>query len=283
VVVVNNDIIIEKLKSFNFSKAEAQVYMTLIRYGELNGSQVSKLIGLNRGTVYTALNNLYERGAIVLLPEQTNVYRAENPKTLIENLTEKYIQEYKNSAELLKKEFEKMEEKDTVKVESINLKGYMNFILKAKSLIYSAESELYIETNDNLIDFYEEFRELVEKDVDLYIRVYTNDKVTELVNEDFPESFNEIEFNNDNSKERKTMIVVDNEKALIGNGKKGDDFIATFTNNNYLVSIISDRIHYSIYLDNIVKNEGLNYLKKHKINTLHEENILKKIKKYLKI
>ena len=78
--------LIKKLEELNFNKIEAKVYIVLVKYNELNGSQIAKKINTSRSSVYLALDNLYKRGCVYLISGDTNMYIAEKPEILIEKM-----------------------------------------------------------------------------------------------------------------------------------------------------------------------------------------------------
>ncbi|BDU49868.1 TrmB family transcriptional regulator [Haliovirga abyssi] len=263
--------VVDELQKFNLSKIEATVYLTLVRYSGLNGSQISKLLNANRGSVYSALNSLYDKGAVYLMPGEKKVYKAKKPEIFIENLKNKYIEDYKNSAEVLKDEFSKFESVKTQEQEYWNIKGQNNFILKAKELLFSAQEEIYINTNYNLRAFSEEFKELNSRGVKIIMfspeKIETEFKFIELYSlGQEPDVIN-----------KKMMLVVDDSVALIMSGKATGEFIGTFTSNKYLVEIVSEHIHYDIYMLKIGQKFGSSLFKDIKLKTHHEENFINKI------
>ncbi|QZY56175.1 helix-turn-helix domain-containing protein [Crassaminicella profunda] len=59
--------IINMLEKLSFSKTEASVYITLLKHPKLTGYQIAKKINISRSSVYSALDNLYNRGGVSLL------------------------------------------------------------------------------------------------------------------------------------------------------------------------------------------------------------------------
>ncbi|MCM1182783.1 MAG: TrmB family transcriptional regulator [Roseburia sp.] len=66
----------EKLMQFGLTRQEAVIYLCLMRNKELSGYEVSKLTGISRSNVYSALAGLVEEGAAYLLEGSTNKYIA---------------------------------------------------------------------------------------------------------------------------------------------------------------------------------------------------------------
>lgn len=69
-------ILAEKLMKFGLTRQEASIYLCLLRSKELSGYEVSKLTGISRSNVYSALAGLVEEGAAYLLEGETNKYTA---------------------------------------------------------------------------------------------------------------------------------------------------------------------------------------------------------------
>ncbi len=269
--------IINELQKFNFNKMEAQVYVTIVKYAGLNGSQISKLLNSNRGSVYSALNSLYERGAIFLLPGETNVYQAQKPDVFIEILKEKYIKEFSQTADLLKEEFSNFDEVQVSEEQYFNIKGHHNFIIKVKEMLFMAEEEVYINTNYPLKEFKEEILELAERNVRIILFSEEKLDIGGLKVEFYSLEREEKESN------KTMMLVIDSKRALIASGKQSGEFLGTFTDNPLMVEIVAEHIHYDIFLLNLVKQHGEQILNKTLLKTTQEKKIFEKIFEMIKV
>lgn len=69
-------VLTEKLAQFGLTRQEATIYLCLLRHKDLSGYEVSKLTGISRSNVYSALASLVEEGAAYLLEGETNKYTA---------------------------------------------------------------------------------------------------------------------------------------------------------------------------------------------------------------
>lgn len=264
--------IVNELQKFDFNKMEAQVYVTIVKYAGLNGSQISKLLNSNRGSVYSALNTLYEKGAIFLLPGETNVYQAQKPDTFIESLKEKYIKDFSKTADLLKEEFSNFDDVQISEEQYFNIKGHHNFVIKVKEMLFMAEEEVYINTNYPLKEFKEEIRELSQRNVRIILFSEENMDITDLNNvELYTMEMESFDFN------KTMMLVIDSKRALIASGKQGGEFLGTFTDNPLMVEIVAEHIHYDIFLLNLVKQYGESLLNKADLKTIQEKKILNKM------
>ncbi len=239
-----SDFIIQELEKLNFSKMEAQVYITLIKEGDLNGSQIAKFLGASRSSVYAALNNLYKKGIVYSVPGDTNIYRGERPEILVEKLKNNFTK----TADILK---ERMSQLNTDKKERnyINIKGTHNFIEKARDLLLTAQKEVYINTCIDLQTFKDELVELGRRGVRVIVFSYDKMNIEGLPVELYSHSTETQYMEGCDSEDVRLMLVADLTTTLIGSSQgRDEDIIGTFTENSLLVSIASEHIHHDIYL-----------------------------------
>lgn len=78
-------VLAEKLVQFGLTRQEANIYLCLLRNKDLSGYEVSKLTGISRSNVYSALASLVEEGAAYLLEGETNKYTAVPIEDFCEN------------------------------------------------------------------------------------------------------------------------------------------------------------------------------------------------------
>ena len=83
------------LENAGFSKAEALVYIALLRIGKTKSGNVIKHTGLQSSVVHNSLNSLIEKGFVnYVLENKLKSYSALSPK-LIEEFIEQKKQEFK--------------------------------------------------------------------------------------------------------------------------------------------------------------------------------------------
>ena len=87
IIYMNN--LYKELKTFGLSEHESLVYMALLETGEANIAQLSKKSGVNRSTVYLAIESLKEKGLISSIKKRKTLYYAEDPRKMIDNLEKK--------------------------------------------------------------------------------------------------------------------------------------------------------------------------------------------------
>ncbi len=71
------------------------------------------------------------------------------------------------------------------------------------------------------------------------------------------------------------MVVIDEKKVLIASGNEMGEYLATFSENFFLVSIILEHIHNDIYLNKIDQKYGNHLLDKEiKIHSIFEKKVI---------
>lgn len=258
---INNDLI-----RLNFSKLESQIYLTLLEDGELSGYQISKKIGVARSSVYPALEGMLNKGYVLLLPEETQIYKAQNPSTLIHRLKNEFL----TSADSAEKQLENLY-KERHEEKFSNIKGFANVVAKTKELLTSAKKEVYLNTDFDLHLFDNEWKLLKQNHVriivfsfaplncdGLDIELYTHKQET--CKDEMPS---------------RIMIAVDCSMTLVADTYKDrGNWIGTVTNNALMVSIISEHIHHDIYLLKLKEKYGKDLIDESiKLNSMLEGGI----------
>ncbi|PKK96817.1 MAG: hypothetical protein CVV58_04420 [Tenericutes bacterium HGW-Tenericutes-3] len=237
--------IIQSLKSIYFTEAEARIYVYLIENPGQTVFQISKSLHLSRSSIYSVIEKMKNDGMLLLQFGPKELYYAEDPKVCFEKLSKDYLA----NIEQIKTDLDKV----NVQIERqpyLNLIGYNNIIGKARTLLYEANDEVYINTDLDLNLFDDAFSFLERKGVDVFIF-----------------SFQQLDYKRTNvfvysygfSPTRKTrlMLSVDLKTVLVSNySDTQDEWTATFTKNNLMVKIITEHIHHDIYLQKIRDKEG---------------------------
>ncbi|MCY6371895.1 TrmB family transcriptional regulator [Clostridium ganghwense] len=254
--------VVNLLEKLNFSKTEAAVYINLLKNSSLNGYQIAKNLNMSRSSVYSALDNLYKRGVIFLLPGDSQIYKAENPTTLINKMKTEFIE----TADLLETKLNQLGNSDSEE-RYLNIEGYDNVISKTREILLTAEKEVYINTDFNLQTFSKEFIELGKRGVRIIVFSFAK-----LNGKDLPvEIYNHCD-SSCFGKQTRIMLVVDCKRTLIADrGKHREEFLGTFTENVLLASIVSEHIHNDIYLLRLKDKYKKNLIDDEiKINTILE-------------
>ncbi len=250
------------LEKMNFSKTEASVYVNLLQNSSLNGYQIAKNLNMSRSSVYGALDNLYKKGIVFSLPGDSQIYKAENPKVLINKMKNEIVQ----TADLLEEKLQQLKYSDSEE-RYLNIAGYDNIISKVKELLLTAKKEVYINTDLDLQMFLQEFINLKKRGVRIIIFSFAK------VNSDnLPVEIYTHNNANCEGKETRIMMVVDCKKTLIADrGPHREEFLGTFTDNLLLASVVSEHIHNDIYLLKLKNKYKDNLIDEDiKLNTLLE-------------
>lgn len=231
------DKIIDKLCKLYFSKLEAQIYVTLIRDGEMSGYQIAKKINISRSSVYSALEPMYEKGIVLSRMEGAQIYSAQSPETLFERLRKEYINTSKEVEEELMKHYKQdFEEKFT------NLKGFETVISNAKQVIKSSKKEICINTDIDIQTFKKEINSATEKGVRVILFSFIHQNCDGLNIESYLNEQDEC------SEPTRIMMVSDCKLTLVADTYKArGTWLGTLTNNTLFTSIVTEHILHDIY------------------------------------
>jgi sugar-specific transcriptional regulator TrmB len=256
------DEIIRLLEKLNFSKTEAAVYIDLLKNSSSNGYKIAKNLNISRSSVYSALDNLYKKGVIFLVPGDSQVYKAENPSVLMEKIKK----EFNEATDLLTN---KLKDLETCNVEEryINIVGYDNITLKIKQLLLEAKKEVYINTDINLSRFEDELSKIAERGVRIIVFSFKNQVLSGIPIEIYTHSDLKCE-----GRETRMMLVIDCEMTLVADrGPHREEFLGVFTDNILLASIVSEHIHNDIYILKLKELYGENLINNDiKLNSILE-------------
>lgn len=274
--------IISELQKFGFSKVEAEVYMEVLNTPMSNGTQISKKIDVSRSAIYTALEKLCEKGYVYTVPteEDKKNYMAMEPMEIIDELKE----EWKNKAEFLEKEFLKIRNKKN-ETRFYQLYSEESLILKVKEIINKAENEIYIGTNIDIHLFEEELLKAIKAGIKIFIFNFGdiildfNKKINE-INEDknIFENYNMYNlkiYNIQNkiykNRKNKEIIIVSDIVKGFSCKETGKEFIGVYTENKYLVKILTENIHNNIYTAKMERVYGEEIFEEIFINSAFEK------------
>jgi sugar-specific transcriptional regulator TrmB len=83
------NILNKELEKFGLDEKEALVYAALLEAGEANIAQLTKKSGVNRSTVYLALDSLKEKGLVSSIKKRKTLFYAEDPRKMLDDLERK--------------------------------------------------------------------------------------------------------------------------------------------------------------------------------------------------
>lgn len=259
--------IFECLEQLGFSHTEAKVYCTMVPEEKMNGYQIAKALGTSRSSVYAALGNLVEKGAVLSIPGQTSEYAVVEPEHLINKITEKH----KKNAEDARILLGKISLRRRASNYFCNIHGRQNLVDAINLMIDGATREIVIDSTMNLKFFAEKLRGAKKRGVRIVLFSWVNLELYDL----------DVEFYCNDLKRKKAveqrfLMVVDNVSCIICSNVQNEyiphskfytevksmpsedsDFLGLKTDNRLLVSIIQEHIHFDIYLNKLrAKNCG---------------------------
>ncbi|MFW6364352.1 MAG: TrmB family transcriptional regulator [Spirochaeta sp.] len=241
--------IIDELQHFQFTRMEAQVYVCLVQHGCLNGSQIAKQLHCSRSSVYSALHNLYSRGAITMLTGEPTEYSAQDPDTLFSLLQEQY-----NLAITRVRQELKQVMNDNAEQQYHNLRGSDNCLQKAREMIARSQSEVLLHTNLDLSLFTDEITSAGSRGTRIIVFSFIPVR-----NKNLPiELYLDPKFGVDSTPDKRLLLVSDHSSALIAGGFPDSRFLGTYSRNHLLISIIAEHIHHDIYLYKLSLKYGYN-------------------------
>lgn len=257
------DNLVTKLEKLNFTKTESKVYLSLLKHGDISGYQIGKILGLSRSSVYSALDTLYGKGAITLLPGDAKIYSPRNPKNLIENIKN----DFNNSADELMGDLKNIQMKKANEGYK-NIKGKKNIVSKMNEMIKKSTNEIYMNTDFDVEMFRDDIHEATKRGVRVIMFSFSALNFDRIPLEFYSHG---ISISQCGSNTR-LMLVVDYEEVLIASKGIDEDYIGTFSFNKLLVQITSEHIHHDIYLMKLKEKYGKDLFDENIVlNTLMEK------------
>ena len=260
---------IDALMVLGFTQTEAKVYCAMVSEESANGYQIAKTLNLSRSSVYAALENLLEKGAIHSIPGKTNEYTVVEPELLLE----KIMSNYKKNAEIAKESLNSLAVHGNSRNFFLNIQGLNNIIDNIHIMIQKAEKEILISTSMDLKPIADDLKEALKRGVRVIVF-----SMLELnlygVDVEFYGGRKGIE----KSSEQRFSIVADNSACLICSNDKQEfisfkqfinenggnllstedkDFLGMKRTNRLMVNIIQEHFHFDVYLHKLlIKNNG---------------------------
>lgn len=130
----------EQLQALGFGQYEAQAYVSLLRRNPLSGYELAKVSGIPRANVYTVLQKLEERGAVLRLETEAGTrYAPVVPAELIHRLRSRLHSSLENAQQSLGM-LQAEAEHDHV----WNTRGYPALLEHACALIENTQARLLV-------------------------------------------------------------------------------------------------------------------------------------------
>lgn len=260
------------LEKIGFSKLEAAAYIVLVESGPATGYQIAKMLNISRASIYPVLETLYKRGIVFEMPGGTKLYAAEEPENVIERLKK----EYDAASETAKQHLKEIGTKKP-KEKYINIEGFENILSKTKEMINGAEREIIMHTDIDVKKYFSnEIEKAAKKGVRVIVFTWGKMDVTGLAVEHY--SRNDV---GGICAEERMMIVTDFKKTMIAGNSEyvpyippgkalhekiasdiKEQFIGMFTENKLLTHVITEHIHFDIYILRLFQKYGTDFIDK---------------------
>jgi DNA-binding MarR family transcriptional regulator len=131
---------IQQLQQLGFGQYESQAYVALLQYSPLNGYELAKASGIPRPNIYSTLQKLEERGAVVRLESQDGVrYAPVASDELIQRLRSNF-QDSLASAELALNDISNHIDHEHI----WNARGYHALLDHGRALVEAAQKQLTV-------------------------------------------------------------------------------------------------------------------------------------------
>ena len=223
------------------------------------------MLGTSRSSVYAALENLLDKGAIVSIPGQTSEYAVVDPGQLIDKITSKY----KKSAETAKNLLEQLSLRRRASNYFCNIQGWQNLLDEIKSMVDSAEKEILMNSSIDLKPLVENLDKAKRRGVRIIVFSWLN---LELYNLDIELYCNDVSLLK--SPQKRFIMVADNNSCILCSNDRNEfipykeivkndgslcsmlssedkDFLGVRTDNRLLVNLMAEHIHFDIYLNKL--------------------------------
>lgn len=252
--------IIESLKTIYFSEQEAKIYLYLLENPGQTVFQISKNLHVSRSSIYPIIEKMKSDGILLLEFGPKELFYSEEPSTLLDNLSKTY----QNNIQKIKDDLSQIKT-GTERQPYLNLIGFDNIIGKARTLLYEASDEVYMNTDLDINLFDDAFAFLEKKGVDIYIFSFQK--------HDYQRT-NVFIYTYGFSPTRKTrlMMTVDLKTVLVSNYNQiRNEWTATLTKNDLMVQIITEHIHHDIYLQKLRHKNGSSLFQLHPDLVIHSK------------
>ncbi|MDW7674901.1 MAG: helix-turn-helix domain-containing protein [Bacillota bacterium] len=226
---------VELLMSFNLTRQEATIYMTLFVEGDLTGYEVAKLTGISRSNIYTSLAGLVDKGAAYIIEGTATRYTS----VPVEEFCDNRIRQLKGTQqEIIKHMPAKKEEAEGY----ITIKGQKHILDKMKNMIIEAKERVYLSVSSNTLEaILDELRDGLERGL----------KIVIITNEPFQLSGAAVY--HAEKPQHQIRLIVDSSNVLTGDMTEGDNSTCLYSKKKNLVDLLKDSIKNEMRLINIMK------------------------------
>jgi HTH-type transcriptional regulator, sugar sensing transcriptional regulator len=242
---------IEDLQELGLSRNEAKVYLSLLRFNPVTGYQLSKQTGIRRSVIYDVLQRLIDRGAIYKIAEDPVKYAPVPHDKFLEGVKSNF----ERSVNSIK---EKLEHASfSFAFEYIyHITGARNVRNEIVHIIDNAEHELLIELWMAQV---EELKPTLlaasRRGVKIFTMLFSDTHIDPLGHM-FYHDYMPLEVVETRLKGQHSIVVRDNQEALIGKMLQEDTTWAVTTRDAALVMVAREFIIHDIMIDLLIRKFG---------------------------
>lgn len=231
-------VLTEKLVQFGLTRQEANIYLCLLRNKDLSGYEVSKMTGISRSNVYSALASLVEEGAAYLLEGETNKYTA----VAVEDFCENRIRRLMELKQELAAQIPQMRDNSEG---YITISSHRHIMDKIYTMLEHVECRVYLSMP---AEYLEQFRQQLEQ------LAADGKKVVLLVNEQpAPEIKGSITYLTDR-RDQQLRLIVDSSYVLTGEMTGDTTDSCLYCAQKNFVNVFKDSLRNEIKLIRLTQN-----------------------------
>jgi sugar-specific transcriptional regulator TrmB len=232
-------ILTDELGQFGLTRQEANIYMCLLQNKEMSGYEVSKLTGISRSNVYSALAGLVEEGAAYLLEGNPNKYTAVPVDTFCDNHIRRLTRLKTDITAKIPHISEECEG-------YITINSHRHIMDKIYNMLESVEYRIYMSIPKQYIN---EFRPQLER------LIIENKKVVLLLNEPLEENLNGAIIYITGKNDNQLKLIVDSSFVLTGD-MTGDVLdTCLYCGQKNFVNVFKDSLRNEIKLIELTKGD----------------------------
>lgn len=245
---ITNNGTYEFLTKVGFSLNEAKVYVTLLQNKALNGYEIAKLSGVSRSLVYDVIERLLNKGFIIKSAGAVNYYVALGYNKALEKIDNENRKNLLNAETNLKL----LSKKDNDNEFIFNIRGFDNFIEKAKEKIKLAKKEISLSIwKQDFAYIRDDLSKALRRGVKVYI--FSFEDITldnaEIFTYKVKDASNLFPY-------RRISLIIDNNDTFIGENI-GDKSVSIYTKNQAISSLAIDEIVLNIFWFKLIKKNSL--------------------------
>ena len=241
-IAIQMDHILFPLSKLGLTSFEAKAYLSLLERGNVTGYELSKQSGIPSSKIYSVLNALLKKEFITPLESRPIRYLPRTPKEVIgkcsSDLTEMLA--------LLRRNLEKIHlRSNREEVVTKNIFGKKEIFRKTREIIHEARHTLYVALwREEWRYIQATLKKVHTSGVKIYVVAYGPIPIR--LGKIYSHAPSDPLFRE--RKERRFVVVSDDNKALFANFSEGDSEKAVWTDNKGLVLLVRDFLIHEIYI-----------------------------------